>query len=559
MLAGQAPSDDAVGGDGDANGRDGDGSPPLTGVSTRGVVAAADHRASTAGLSMLRAGGTAADAAVAAGAVLAVTSPHMCGLGGDLIALVRNRAGEIQALCGAGRAGTGADAMLMRAEDLDRMPPTGDIRAVTVPGCVDGWITLHKRYGALPLAQVLEPAITYAAAGFPASVTLAHVASDILGLPGAEDFTEPAMATGGRLAPGTVIRRPAIGTLLTSLASDGRDAFYLGAFGSGLVELGLGLFSRADLARHQAEWMEPLSIDAWGHRLWSPPPPSQAYLVLAGAFVADALGVPDGPDQAEWAHLLAESARVTGQDRPQVLHEHAVGAELLAQDRLRAQAAGVGRDQAGEGTLADEQGDTTALTAVDRDGLAVSLVQSNASGFGSRVIEPETTVFLHNRGIGFSLEAGHPAELRPGERPPHTLSPILATRPDGSLAAVAGTMGGDAQPQILLQVLARCLVHGQPAGEAISAARWILGDGGFGTWDAGSSSTSAGPHISLERDAPAAWLPGLTERGHHVVEASTYPDPGFGHAQLIAVSEDAQPQLTGAADPRSLGGSVAAW
>ena len=175
-----------------------------------GMVATADHLASSAGVAILRAGGTAADAAVAAGAVLAVTNQHQCGMGGDLFALVHTADGHVDALCGAGRAGSGADSLQARVEGLDRLPTTGDVRTVTVPGCVDGWIELHRRHGRLPFDQVLEAAITYAATGFPASPLLGLMAPLILELPGADDYLEPAMAAGGRLPPGTLLRRPGV-------------------------------------------------------------------------------------------------------------------------------------------------------------------------------------------------------------------------------------------------------------------------------------------------------------------------------------------------------------
>jgi gamma-glutamyltranspeptidase/glutathione hydrolase len=516
------------------------------------MVASADHLASSAGVGVLRDGGSAADAALAAAAVLAVTSPHMCGMGGDLFAVVHRPGEPVAALCAAGRAGSGADALQMRVEDLERhLPDHGDIRAVTVPGCVDGWLELHRRFGRLPLGQILEPAVTYAAAGFPASPILAAIVGDIVHLRGANDFREPAMATGGQMQAGTLIRRPGIATAMSALASTGRSAWYQGAFGESLVELGAGLFTRGDLARRQAEWVEPLKIRAWGHDLWTTPPPSQGYLTLAGAAVAAELGLPDDPDDPAWAHLLSEAARAVGRDRPDVLYDGADGAELLAPERIEAQRATIDPERRSAPPLAALPGDTTALCAVDRDRMAVSLIQSNASAWGAHIVEPVTGEFLHNRAIGFTLEADHPAEYTAGKRPPHTLSPALVTRPDGSVRAVLGTMGGDAQPQILLQVLARLLPGGATAGAAVEGPRWRLGGGGFGIWD------GVGPdQIAIEKDASAAWDAGLAERGHEVVRSLFSPDHGFGHAQVITVEGD---MLDGAADPRTVTGAAAGY
>lgn len=527
-----------------------------TGASTQatapnGMVAAADRLAASAGTAILKEGGTAADAAVAAGAVMAVTNPHLGDLGGDMFALVHRPGEDPAALCAAGRAGSGSDALQMRCEDLAAVPTYDDIRAVTVPGCVDGWLALHARYGRLPLDQVLEPAITVAASGFPASTTLAASAETIVQLPGADDFTGAAMLHGGRVPPGATIRRPNVATVLAAVASSGRQAFYLGPFGEGLLELGGGWFKRSDLVVDLAEWVTPLCLRAWDHDLWCPPPPSQAYLTLAGAAVAGRLELPEDPGDALWPHLLVETARQVGKDRPQVLFDGADGAVLLEEARLAAQAAAVDPKQAGDDELTVVPGDTTALCAVDADHLAVSLIQSNASGWGARIAEPATGIFLHNRGIGFSLEPGHPAELQSGRRPPHTLSPALVTGSDGSLKAVLGTMGGDAQPQILLQILARLLAAGTSPSAAVEAPRWILGQGGFGTWDEPGSAA-----VSLERDAPPGWRPGLAERGHQVVASQVDPDHRFGHAQVITIDGD---ELHGAADPRSLAGAAVGY
>ncbi|HEV7758486.1 MAG TPA: gamma-glutamyltransferase [Acidimicrobiales bacterium] len=516
------------------------------------MVASADHLASSAGLGMLRDGGSAVDAALAAGAVLAVTSPHMCGMGGDLFAVVHRPGEPVAALCAAGRAGSGADSLQLRCEGFDlHVPAHGDIRAVTIPGCVDGWLELHRRYGRLPLSQIFEPAITYAAAGFPASPLLAAIVSDVVHLHGAHDFREPTMATGGHLQTGTLIRRPGIATAMGAIVASGRSGFYQGAFGDGLVTLGAGLFKRSDLARVQAEWVEPLKIEAWGHDLWTAPPPSQGYLTLAGAAVASQLDLPDDPDDPAWAHLLSEAAREVGRDRPKVLYDGADGASLLAPERIEAQRAAVHPERRGDAPLVALPGDTTALCAVDRDRMAVSLIQSNASAWGARIIEPTTGEFLHNRAIGFTLEAGHRAEYLPDRRPPHTLSPALVTRSDGSVRAVLGTMGGDSQPQILLQVLARLLRSDASAGAVVEAPRWRLGARGFGLWDAGGPD-----QISVEQDASPAWETGLAERGHDVVRSELSPDHGFGHAQLVTVDGD---MLDGAADPRTVTGAAAGY
>lgn len=498
------------------------------------MVCTVDHLASAAGVTALDRGGSAADAAIAANAVLAVTSPHMCGLGGDLFALVHDPSSRsVRALNSSGRAGSGADPERLRAEGHRRMPHRLDVRSVPVPGCVDGWLALHDAYGRLPLADLLAPAVRLARDGFPASPLLAPMAREIAGRPGAGDLA-------ALRGPGERVRRPGVARTLEAIAARGRDGFYLGEFGEGLLELGGGEYTPADLERPCADWAEPLRVRAFGHDVWSAPPNSQGYVLLLSLGVLDGLDLPHSPGHAGWAHTLAGAARAAAHDRVALLHEHATG--LVTDAEIERRRALAGR---ADPTVPAADGDTTYLCAVDGDGLGVSLIQSNASGFGSFLFEPRTGINLHNRGIGFSLEPGHPAEYGPGRRPPHTLTPALVTRPDGSLRSVVGTMGGDAQPQILLQVITRLLRHGQTPGEAIAAPRWRFGSGtGFDTWHDGHP-----PVIELEDGT--GWHDGLASLGHRVRQV---PGGAFGHAHLIDVLPDGM--LAGASDPRARTGAA---
>lgn len=502
-----------------------------------GMVCSVDHLASSAGIVMLDRGGSAADAAIATNAVLAVTAPHMCGLGGDLFALVHD--GSVTALNSSGRAGSGADPDRLRAEGAERMPHLRDIRSVPVPGCVDGWLALHERYGRLPLAELFEPAIRLASGGFAVSPLLAPGAAIVAAEPGGGDFAGVSKA-------GDIMRRPGVARMLAAIAASGRDGFYLGEFGQGLVELGAGEYAEADLAKQGADWVQPLSVRAFGHDVWTIPPNSQGYLLLLSLAVLDGLELPASPKHAAWAHLLAEAARVAGYDRLAVLHENA--ADLLSPAEVELRRALIDPATRLRVSHPAAEGDTTYLCAVDGDGMGVSLIQSNASGFGSLLFEPRTGINLHNRGIGFSLVPGHPAEYGTGRRPPHTLAPALITRQDGSLRSVVGTMGGDAQPQILLQVITRLLKYGQAPGEAVSAPRWRLGTGGsgFDTWYAPDETV-------VEVEEGTTWADGLAALGHPVA-AKPYGS-SFGHAHLIDVLPGGV--LAGAADPRSVIGAAA--
>ena len=526
--------------------------PTSTVRAPRHMVASADQLATSAGMEMWAVGGNGVDAAIACNAAIAVTGPHLCGMGGDLFAIVHvdapEQPGATFALNATGRAGSGADAGALRAEGNTEMPFKLDVRTVTVPGCIDGWMALHERFGSLPLDVILAPARRLAADGFPASPLLVGSLRRL----DAESRSNLAELATQATSTGAVVRRPGAALALAGLSASGRDSFYGGAFGEGLVEIGAGLFNEGDITARHADWVDPLTTSVFGVDLHTIGPNSQGYLTLGAARLADQLDLPDDPDDERWAHLLVEAATAAGFDRPAQLHEGADGDALVEQIARRLEL--VGLERATSRPVPSFDGDTTYLctAGVAPDGvrMGVSLIQSNASGFGSHLVEPNTGINLHNRGLGFNLVAGHPAEYGPGRRPPHTLSPALATRA-GRLAAVFGTMGGDAQPQILLQVAARLFRHRQSPDTAISAGRWILHGPttGFDTWTGGG-----GPVVHVEGHAPAAWVDALGERGH-LTEQKPAWDSGFGHAHAIVV--EVTGMLAGAADPRTVVGRAA--
>lgn len=488
-------------------------------------------------------GGNAVDAAIATNAAIAVTSPHLCGLGGDLFALV-HRDGEVFALNSAGWAGSGADAAAMRAEGRTEMPFRHDIRTVTVPGCVDGWVALHERFAMLPLSVLLEPAIALAAQGFPASPLLVGAAARA-----DEGASENLAELLGQLTrPGARVVRTGAARALIDIAEGGRDAFYLGEFGRGLKAMGDGFYSDEDLSQPVSDWVTPLTVNTFGVDLWTLPPSSQGYLALGAAELAGRLDLPADPNDVRFAHLLIEAATAAGFDRPDVLSDTANGEELLAAIAKRIGL--IDTERASGRWSPGRDGDTTYLCAIDGKGMGVSLIQSNAAGFGSGLAEPGTGINLHNRGLGFNLREGHPAEFLAGHRPPHTLCPAMATS-DGVLRAVFGTMGGDAQPHILLQLAARLFRYGQSPAAAVDAGRWALQgpETGFDTWTSGQA-----PTVTVEGNAPDDWAAGLAERGHTVAARPPY-DSGFGHAHAIVIDNDGF--RAGAADPRTMVGTAA--
>jgi gamma-glutamyltranspeptidase / glutathione hydrolase len=499
--------------------------PFSTRFAAAGVVCTVHESAAAAGSHALRSGGSAVDAAIAAGAVLVVTHQHQCGLGGDLLALVHRRGEELPlALNASGRAGSGADPERLRAAGFDQMPADGDVACVPVPGCVDGWLALHERFARLPLDELLEPARRLASEGFAASKSLVAATRLLGAVRGADDYT-----AGGALRPGQLVRRPGVARLLAAIARDGRRGFYEGEFGQALLELGGGEYTADDLAHVQAEWIAPLGIDAFGHRLWSVPPNSQGYVLLRSAAIASGLQLPE-PEHPDWAHLLIEASREAAADRDLVWHEGADGRSLIAPETVAAMRARVSARHVQTVAATSIPGGTVSLCVVDRERMSVSMLQSNFVGWGSMLFAPGTGVALHNRGSSFSLIAGHPAEYGPRRRPPHTLTPALMTS-DGQLVSALATRGGEVQPQILLQLLARVHAASQVPGEAIAAGRWA--------WTP--------DQVLVEGHAPRAWLAGLTTRGHRLAQAGSFSEQ-FGDAQLIVSGGD---HLAAASDPRS--------
>ncbi len=528
--------------------------PLATTSSPGGLVASIDHLASSAGAQLLAAGGSAADAAIAANAVLAVTAPHMCGIGGDLFALVHDRAGAPRVLDAAGRAGSGADPDRLRREGHTSVPLRGDVAAAPVPGCVDGWLALHEQYGRRPLQEVLAPAIRLGVDGFPVSPLLAFMLHTLDGLDGCDELALPRPDVGERM------RRPAVAATLSAIAQGGRAAFYGGDFGRGLVELGHGEYVAEDLEVLHARWIEPLGVEVWGHHVWTPPPTSQGYLTLLAATIAEQCGLARGsgpePGSPEWAHLMVEAAHLAAHDRPSVLHDAAPVERLLERDEVAERSRRFDPDHVTPLRAPTADGGTMHLCAIDTDGTGVSLIQSNAKDFGCLLAVPGTGVLLHNRGLGFNLRPGHPAEYGPRRRPPHTLAPALFTRPDGTLRALVGTMGGDSQPQIVLQLAARLLAGSCTPGEAVVAPRLVLaadparGGSGFDTWTDPDDQV-----LRVEGHAPPGWVDGLAARGHRV-EVAGFDPAGFGHAHVIEV--DSHGMRHGATDPRAMTGAAIA-
>jgi gamma-glutamyltranspeptidase len=449
---------------------------------------------------MLRAGGHAVDAAIAANAALGVVMPSACGLGGDAFWLIWDATGGPDgtghqlALNGSGRSPSGADAATLRREGHEAMPVRGP-RSVTIPGAVRSWGDAHRRFGRLHVSTVLAPAIELADAGFPAWAELIedieHAVGVFAGPLGADaPFFSVYRPHGRPWRPGELIRLPALAGTLHRLANDGFDAFYDGKLGARqvrlLAELGVAC-GPTDFRGHSSTWAEPIETTYRGVRLTTHPPNSSGIVALellnileqfeppAGAFGPDGLRTP------AWAHLAIEAAKLAMADRDAHLTDPEatdvpVG-RLLDKTHAAALAALIDRRQASVPKAATNPpgGGTAYLAAVDAEGNAVSLIQSNYLGFGSGVVDPETGVHYQNRGSYFSLDPDHPNVLEPGKRTLHTLMPCMLFR-DGQPGPwiVVGSEGGDAQPQIHAQLVSDLVDGGLDIAQAVAAPRWTV-------------------------------------------------------------------------------------
>jgi gamma-glutamyltranspeptidase / glutathione hydrolase len=497
-----------------------------------GCVVGPHHLASAAGQRVLAAGGNAVDAAVAANLVLAVVTPYHCGIGGDLLAIVWD--GDAGGVASIGRAPAGAtpDAIRAAIEQGHGDPsvclpgtagmPTFGALPVTVPGAVAGWFDLLDRWGTWSFGALAADAFAYAEGGFPVSP---HGA----GYPERARTRladQPSWAdTYGRMRAGERFVQPDLARTLATVAAEGPDGFYRGEVAERIVDTLQrhgSTMEQADLAGHEVDHPTPLRGGYRDVEVLELPPPTQGVTALTALGILDAVGdrLPDDPGAA--AHLQVEAVRAAMADREQHLADpdamRTTAADLLAPARLRALAGAIDPDRAAAWPPArPAPGGTAYLCAADRDGLLVSLIQSNFVGFGSGVVVPGTGIGLHDRGAHFSLDPGSPWAIAPRKRPLHTLIPALVLR-DEAPWTVFGTMGGDGQPQIHAQLLGALVDAGEDPQAAVARPRWIV--------------DVADGHVQLEADAPAAVADGLRQRGHDVREVPARSH-GAGHAHAI--------------------------
>jgi gamma-glutamyltranspeptidase len=533
---------------------------------TRGAVVAPHHLATAAGLAALEAGGHAVDAAIATNAVLGVVMPQGCGVGGDAFWLVWDEtASELVALNGSGRAPAAASAAGLRERGLDRIPLRGPL-AITTPGAVRSWGDAHRRWGRLPRATLLAAAIELADGGFPAwdglVAAAAAITRETVAEPWADGLRTVWRPAGRHLAAGDHVRLPALAATLRTLAEEGFDAFYDGSLGnriaSGLAAAGAP-FAIDDLRSHRSTWETPIATTYRGVRVTTHPPNSSGLLALEMLNVLARFAPPRRPafgprgwTDAAWPHLQLETAKLVYADRDAHLADPAVHdvpvERLLSGAHAEALAGRVDPERADltPPRVRTLVGGTVYLAVVDAAGSAVSLIQSNAAGFGSGVLDAATGVHFQNRGASFSLEPGHPNLLQPGKRTVHTLLPgMLFRNGDRRPWVVAGSMGGDVQPQIHAGLVSALVDGGADIGTAVAAPRVLVEPAGW-----------LAPPVDVVADgdlAPGVEA-GLIARGHALRRVPFDGALGHQHAiELVDGGPAAGGSLAATTDPRSPG------
>ncbi|HRD74582.1 MAG TPA: gamma-glutamyltransferase [Hyphomicrobiaceae bacterium] len=531
---------------------------PVT-LAPRGMVTSPSPLASAAGADVLRAGGSAVDAAIATAAVLSVVYPHMTGVGGDAFWLTWDaKARKARYLDGGGRAAASASLEQFTSKGLKELPYRGVTPAtLTTPGAVASWDAAHRAHGRLPLSRILDAAIGYARDGFPVTARLASwIEATKADLALSSEAAKIFMPGGAVPRAGAMLKNLNLARTLEAIASDGRSGFYEGAVGSELDRFSQksgGHFRASDLARQDARWGMPLETRYGDVTILNTPPPTQGFAVLEMLNLLEPLELHKKPMMgADWTHLLVQAKQIAYHDRDRWLADpkfSPVPTEMLvskayANERrrlIRPRKALAWDEVPSYGSL---KGDTTYLATVDGDGNAVSLIQSLYWGFGSAVVAGKTGVVLQNRSAYFSLDPASPNRLEPGKTPLHTLIASLGLK-GGKLWSVVGCMGADGQPQIQLQTYLAMIEHGLDIQEALEAPRFLSGRFVLG---------EPRDTLHIEGRMPAATIAELERRGHSV---NRWPDwcELAGHAHGITIDPETG-MRAGGADPRSDGAAI---
>jgi len=514
-------------------------------MGTNWMITSGHPLASQAGAAVLERGGNALDAAIAANAVLGVVRPHMCGIGGDAFIIIYvAREKEMKVLNASGRAPYGATRDFFIKRGLKKIPDKGILPA-TVPGAVDGWVTALEAYGTMPLDTLLKRAIGHAEKGFPVYKELSLVIGNerqlLKNCPASariflKDDRPP--------KPGELLVQHDLAESLKMIARGGKDVFYRGEIGRALVKCSResnGLFAEKDLEDHRSIWVEPIETTYEGYRICVVPPNSQGIALLMQANIIENVDLAElGHNSTEYVHLFVETKKLVFADRDTYVCDpdfHPVPVEkMVSKAYAKEQKSRIDSDKAATDVsptrFSSTGEDTVYLAVVDREGNAVSMINSLYEAFGSGTVVEGTGIMLHNRGKDFSLDPAHVNCIEPHKRPYHTLSPCIVLKGERPFM-VLGTPGADGQTQTLLQVIANIIDFGADVQEAIESPRW---------------RSNPGNRLLIESRFPATVIEALKGKGHQIELLPDWSAICGGTQGIIIDGEEGV--LMGGADPR---------
>lgn len=531
-------------------------------MALHGMVTSPNYYATQAGLEVLRQGGTAADAAIATAATLAVVYPQMCTLGGDNFLLIYNaKTGKIKAINASGRAGSLATIDFYKSKGLEKIPSRGYLAANTVPGVVSGWAAASKISredlgSKMTFAQLLETPVDLAEHGFPVSTSLAMWSAidtdtedqEFHNLQRFDEFARVFLKDGQPYKTGEIFRQPDLAKTLKLLQQKGPQEFYQGSIARKIVadvQAHGGVLTMQDFKDHKADIVEPISVNYRGYEAINFPPNTQGFASLEILNILNNFDLQKlGNGTADYYQAIIEATKQAFADRDKYLSDpdfvHIPLDYLLSPEHGKLQAEQIDLSKAATNVQnLDPKGDTVWLGVVDQYGNAVSMIQSIYHDFGSGIVPEGTGILLQNRGSFFSLDPEAVNSLQPHKRTFHTLNPAMLLK-DGKPYIVYGTMGGEGQPQTQAAIITRMVDFGMTPQEAIDAPRWLFGR----TWGKASNG------LKLENRIPAEVAEELKKRGQPVEIVDAYTDT-MGHAGAIKILDNGV--LQGGTDPRGDG------
>ncbi|MEM9820173.1 MAG: gamma-glutamyltransferase [Bacteroidota bacterium] len=504
-------------------------------IAQNGMVCTSQPLATQVGLDILKKGGSAIDAAIAANAVLGLVEPTGCGIGGDLFAIVWDaKSQQLYGINASGRSPKKLELQYFLDKKLSKIPAYGPL-PVSVPGAVDGWFELHGKFGRLPITDVLQPAIDYARTGFPVSELIAYYMDlHVARLGGYRNFRTTFMPNGAMPKKGEIFKNPDLANTYEKIAKGGRDAFYKGAIAQTIaqyIQEEGGFLSLEDLAEHRSEWVTPYSTNYRGYDVWELPPNGQGIAALQILNVLEQYDLQSmGFGSPEYIHLFTEAKKLAYEDRAKYYSDPAFNklpikqliSKAYAQKRQKLIQADRAARTYDAGEL--ELGNTIYLTTADKEGNMVSLIQSNYRGMGSGMVPTGLGFVLQDRGELFALDAKHMNVYEPGKRPFHTIIPAFVTK-DGQPYLSFGVMGGAMQPQGHVQIITNMIDFGMNLQEAGDAPRMQHKGSSQPT---GSTMTNGG-RLCLEEGFDYEVIRALMKKGHQV----TFDLGSYGGYQAI--------------------------